>query len=267
MRKLIVKTVVVLVGIYLVLAGALYLFQDQLIYQRVPLETNSVFHFDQPFEEFNIPVTENIHLNALLFRADSSAKKLIIYFHGNRDNLQRWGNYAEDFTSIGYDILMIDYRGYGKSDGDPSEEALYHDSKLVWDWAQQNLPHEAYLLYGRSLGSAVAAELATRVNPSLLLLETPFDELRGTPYTGVREWLGLFGSKHRFPNLEFIPRIKCRIVVFHGTDDWVVPMSSAAALKPLLKKEDEFYTVQGASHNNLRDFKAYHDALRSALVP
>jgi uncharacterized protein len=192
----------------------------------------------------------------LLFKADS-AKGFILYFHGNAGNLQRWGNYAPDFTSLGYDILMIDYRGYGKSTGTPTEENLYNDAQAVLAWVKSNVHYSRFIIYGRSLGSAVASQLSTQAQPDLLILETPFEELADVLY--------FFKSHYQFPNKSFLPEVKCRKVIIQGTDDGIVPLSSALKLKPLMDEQDLFVIIEGGSHNNLREFKKYHETLRDIL--
>lgn len=243
--------------VYLILLAGFYLFQDRFVFQSEPLPRNYTFTFDQPFEEHFIATGTGDTLNALLFRTTQPAKGLILYFHGNADNLQRWGNYAIDFTSLGYNILMIDYRGYGKSTGTPDETILYNDAHVVLTWAQTNIPHNKLILYGRSLGSAIASNLALTANPDLLILETPFDELNAALYT--------FSSRYKFPTKDFLPKVICKKVIIHGTSDWVVPLSSALRLKPLLRDHDLFVIIEGGSHNNLRDFDEYHETLKEVL--
>ena len=242
---------------YLLTYGVVYWFQDELVFQGVPLRPDYQFQFNQPFEEYFIPVTDRDSIHAILFRTDSTAKGLIVYFHGNADNLQRWGEYAIDFTSIGYDVLMTDYRGYGKSSGVPGEEEFYQDSETVLRWAQENIPHFKLVIYGRSLGTAVACHLATKSRPALVILETPFDELRSALYG--------FPSRYRFYNRDLLPNIATQVVILHGTRDLVVPLNSARKLKPLLKPGDLFVIVEGAGHGKLREFDLYHSTLASVL--
>lgn len=254
---LIAKILGVLVLVYLVVALGFNLFQDQFVFQSEPLPKSHTYTFDQPFEEHFLATGSRDTLNVLLFKADQPAKGLILYFHGNADNLQRWGQYAIDFTSLGYDILMMDYRGYGKSTGTASESILYDDSKTVLAWAKANISYSQLIIYGRSMGSAVASNLAATAEPDLLILETPFDELKSALYT--------FSSKYKFPTNHFLARVTCTTIIIHGTADWVVSLSSALRLKPLLKAGDKFVIIEGGSHNNLRDFSDYHKTLKEAL--
>ncbi len=242
-----------------------YLFPEKFIFQPKKLALNHLFKFDQAFQEHFIKTPNGETLNALHFKSPTPSKGFILYFHGNAGNLQRWGNYAIDFTKLGYDILMVEYRGYGKSTGKPSEVDFYADAQVVLDWAKANFSFSRLIIYGRSLGSGVAAELATKNTPYLLILETPFDELKGVINTPIRPLLSIFPSKYNFPNKEYIPKIKCRKIIFHGTLDWVVPLASALRLKPLLSKEDRFFIIEGGGHRNLNEFKSFQEGLAEVL--
>lgn len=243
--------------LYLIVCTWFYFFQASIIFQAESLPNDYTFTFDQKFSEHNIPTADGELLNALLFKTSQPSKGLILYFHGNANNLQRWGNYAIDFTNLGYDILMTDYRGYGKSTGSPTEEVLYTDAKTILNWSRVNIKYERLVIYGRSLGSAVASSLATTANPDLLILETPFEKLSGALY--------FLPSRYNFPNHAFIPKVSCRKVLIHGTEDWVVPLASATKLKPFLKGDDLFVLIESGSHNNLREFKKYHETLQEVL--
>ncbi|MBP9925232.1 MAG: alpha/beta hydrolase [Cyclobacteriaceae bacterium] len=242
---------------YAIAYGAFFLLEDKFIFYSKSLPSDHVFEFNQPFQEYFIKTDSKDSLNALLFKTAEPSRGLILYFHGNADNLQRWGNYAIDFTQLGYDILMIDYRGYGKSSGKPTEAILYNDAQVVSDWAKENIDYTNLIIYGRSLGTAVATNLASTVNPDLLILETPFDKINSVLYG--------FTSTYTFSNAHHIKEVTCPIVIIQGTQDWVVPMYSAERLKPFLKKDDHFVAIEGGSHNNLRDFKLYHETLKSVL--
>ena len=259
------KIVSVLLAIYLIIAIGFYLLQDKFIFQSKKLKKEYAFQFDQSFEEYFIKTEGGESLNAVLFRATIPSKGLILYFHGNADNLQRWGLYAIDFTQLGYDILMVDYRGYGKSGGQPSENELYKDAQVVLNWSRKNIPFAKLIIYGRSLGSAVASHLASENTPDLLILETPFDQIKSVVYPPIRPILSLLPTRNEFPNNLFIQKVKCKKIIFQGTNDWIVPLSSAMKLKPLLSNEDKFFVIEGGGHKNLRDFKEYHKALAKVL--
>jgi len=243
--------------LYALVFAVFYLFQDKFVFQTKSLPVEYAFNFNQEFEEFFIPTGKSDTLNALFFRAKREPAGLILYFHGNANNLQRWGEYAVDFTSLGYDVLMIDYRGYGKSTGTPSEENLYEDAQTILQWSTDTFDYKKLILYGRSLGSAVASHLAITANADLLILETPFEELEDVLY--------FFSSQYKFSNKTFLPKISCSRVIIQGTHDGVVPLSSALKLKPLLDADDRFVIIAGGNHHNLREFDEYHITLREVL--
>jgi len=261
--KLLIKVALTVISILFASAIACYVFQDELIFQADALDQDYHFSFDQPYEEYFISTPDNQTINALWFKPSQKAKGLVIYFHGNADNLQRWGSYAVDITQLGYEVLMIDYRGYGKSSGTPNEHALYDDARLVWNWAKEKTEHQKVVIYGRSLGSALATHLATEVQPDLLILETPFDELKNASM--LRYLFYFVPLKTKFATKEYLGKVKGKIVIFQGTDDWVVSLASAEGLKPMLKETDEFVIIPEGGHRNLRDFVLYHTKLASVL--
>ena len=204
-------------------------------------------------------------LNGLLFKSKSSAKGLIFYLHGNADNLQRWGEFAADFTKLGYDVFMYDYRGYGKSTGSSSRKNIHADAITMLDWVKKKVPFSNLVIYGRSLGSAVASNLAVVAHPSLLILETPFANFEDVIYWPLRPGLLLFPDKIEFSNQDVLAKVNCPKIIFHGTDDWIVPLSSAQKLKPYLQDENQFYVIEGAGHRNLSEFDSYHTQLAEVL--
>lgn len=243
-----------------------FLFQDKIVFQASKLSAHHSFSFEFPFEEHFIQTQTGDTLNALLFRAQqTNPKGLVIYFHGNATNLQRWGMYAPDFTQHGWNILMVDYRGYGKSTGTPDEEAYYRDAEVIYRWAEQHVPHERFIIYGRSLGSSIAAELATRHTPERLVLETPFYELKDAPLWPLRLVFRVLPLRYRFPTYSYVQQVRSPIVIFHGTSDWIVSQHSAARLEKELRSGDQFFWIQNGSHNDLREFESYRDALRDVL--
>lgn len=257
-----IKLVVLLITRYIILVSSLYIFQDAIIFQAKTLSQAYTFKFDTPFKELEIKSSTNLFINAIMFSpAGSQSKGTILYFHGNADNMQRWGRYAVDFTKLGYQVVMIDYSGFGKSEGIPTEEQLYQNAEDVWSWAQHHLREKNFIIYGRSLGTGVATHLAAKHTASQLILETPFYQLK-------QDHLKLifpFGLKYEFPNYKNIPPIGYPITIIQGTNDWIVSVKSALKLKPLLKPTDNFFQIEGGGHKNLREFEEYHRILEEIL--
>lgn len=240
-------------------------FQRNIIFRPVRLRQQHVFRFAAPFEERFYEMTDGTQLNALLFPSQHSAKPrrgLVLYFHGNADNLDRWGRMHRDFTERGYDFFCMDYRGYGKSSGKVNEKDFYADAFQMY----QHLTHENYapneiIIYGRSLGSAVASHLAARVKAKMLVLETPFDNMKNLFKDQMRLLNIPLRMSYNFANDEHIQKVSYPILVLHGTRDLIVPYQTAERLCNYLKQSDEFVTIEGGRHKDLGKFDLFQEKL------
>lgn len=240
--------------------------QQKLLFRPTRLRPDYRFRFDQPFDEQWLDTPDGARLNALFFPAPQQpARGVVLYFHGNRGNLQRWGQFAGDFTALGWDFFAPDYRGYGKSTGEPGEAACYADALLVYRHLREKYPPERIALYGRSLGSGSASFLAARVPAKMVILETPFDNIRGLLASHWPRDPLPFEPAFVFPNDEHLAASKLPLLIFHGTRDRIVPFSSAERLKKCLKPGDAFVTLDGGSHHNLREFALYRQRLADWL--
>jgi len=240
--------------------------QRKALFQPTRLANDYVFAFDHPFEEIFLDTPDGARLNLLHFHTTHKpARGVVLYFHGNRDNLQRWGNMHRDFTARGYDFVALDYRGYGKSTGEPGEHTYYEDARLAYDWLLANHPAGNIVLYGRSLGTAMACFLAAHVRARKLVLETPFDSIRGLVAAHLRRSDIPFRPAFFFPNDRHLRQVEMPALLFHGTADRVVPYESAARLMTCLKTDDQFVTIPGGAHNNLPDFELYQQKLTTWL--
>ena len=241
--------------------------QEKILFRPKKLPTDYHFDFAEPWEEHFLDTPDGQRLNALFFPTSVlPSRGVVLYFHGNRDNLQRWGAMHRDFTQLGYDFFAPDYRGYGKSSGDHSEEHYFEDAELVYHLLRRSYRPEEIVIYGRSLGSAMASHLAARVPARMLILETPFDNIRGLLASYMRRHEPPFEPAFLFPNDENLKKTPLPLLIFHGTRDHVVPYASANNLKKVLKPGDEFVTIEGGSHHNLSQYPVYREHLRAWLA-
>ncbi|MEM1318787.1 MAG: alpha/beta fold hydrolase [Bacteroidota bacterium] len=260
--KIVLRLLLILIGLYVLSVVLVYALQKYYIFRPQVLKTNHQYQFDYPFEEFYLTTEDSVRLNALYFAGQGVKKGAVLYCHGNSDNLQRWGRYHPDFTGRGYDVLIFDYRGYGKSGGPVGDEAaFYQDARSAYQWLRQRYQPEEIILYGRSLGTAPASRLATELPARLLLLETPFDNIRGAIGSRLPEFMMPFSFSYRFPNDEHLQAINCPVYILQGTADRIVPYQSALRLKPHLKPKDDFFTIEGGKHRNLSSFESYQQQL------
>jgi pimeloyl-ACP methyl ester carboxylesterase len=250
---------------YSVLLSLGYMLQRSFILHPKKLDKTYVYTFDFKFEELNIPIEEGF-VNAIHAFTNNELKKgVILYFHGNADNLKRWGKVSSAFTSRGYDVVMMDYRGFGKSDGKATEKNMYSDAEKVYEYALKTYNEKDIILYGRSIGSGVAAHLASIKKTKALFLETPFYSIEDVVKQKYPFILLVLSLEFQFPNYSKLDSIETPIHIFHGTKDKVVPYKSAQKLKSLLKDSDTFLTLEGAGHKNIPTFEAYQQVLNDLL--
>ncbi len=267
MKRRLKKIVIALAVFYPFIVGGMFLIQEKLIFLPTQLEESHQYTFDAPFEEFWLEHPDGARLNALHFRIQNP-RGVILYFHGNSGDLQRWGTIASQFTKYDYDVMVIDYRTYGKSTGMLGEIPLYEDAQLFYDHALANYSESEITVYGRSLGTTFATHVASRNNPGKLLLETPFYSLKSL--VKDRYWFVPVNTllKYKFPTNELIKAVDCPIVIYHGTEDGVVPYKHGVQLYETLPKSNaKLITIQGGSHNDLIDFDAYRAAILEEMQP
>lgn len=257
-------TIGVIVGLYLLMVLVLYFFQENFIFLGEPLSQDHQYTFDTLFEERNFEMTDGAIINALHFKADSS-KGVIYYHHGNAGNLDRWGSIAEYFVQFGYDVLIYDYRGYGKSTGTRSEKTLHQDAQHIYDELLKDWSADQIILYGRSLGSGMACQVAANNKAKMLILETPFYSLQSMaswrfPFLPTRLLV-----KYNMLNWKRLQESDMPIHIFHGTEDGVVPYWSGKKLYESVQDKATFTTLEGAQHNNLIEFEGFRDGVRGLL--
>ena len=250
---------------YLAIVLLVYLMHERVVFQPDGLLSDYAFQFDRPFEEFFLADTSaQLRVNALYFPALAESKGIVLYFHGNADNLQRWGKHAGDFTRLGYSVLAVDYPGYGKSPGKPSETNCYHSAALAFDWARKRYAADSIVIYGRSLGTGVASWLAARQPAQQLILETPYTSIPDLFRYRAFQLLLPIPLKTNFPVKDYVKAVDYPVTVFHGTNDWTTPYRLALQLREVVGN-DRFITIQGAGHKNLSDYALYHDKLKLLL--
>lgn len=261
--------IAILIILALLVLGNLFtgVFQEFFIFRPERLREDYAYSFQSPFEELFLSSPHKGRLNALWFRQNRYPKTrgLILYFHGNKGSLRRWGRLHYFFVRLGYDYLVYDYRGFGKSRGPRSESLMYQDAQAVFDFAVQHYPPEQIVIYGRSLGSAFASWLAGRVEARMLILETPFASMRRLFAAYFPFMPPLFRFRYLFPNNRWLKKVAMPVYIFQGDEDLIVPFKVAAHLKRYLKPGDQFFAIEGGSHNNLLYFDKYAAEIEKLL--
>lgn len=260
MIKRVIAALILIVGGILIL---LYMFQDKIIFQSEPLAKDYIYSFAQEFEEVDLKTDDGETINALHFKV-KKPKGIIVFFHGNKGNLNRWGHLVAYLEAYQYDVFVMDYRNYGKSTGTYNEKAMYKDALLTYNYTKQLFPENQIVVYGRSLGCTFATRVAKVNNPKHLILEAPFYNMK----KGVRFYSKLaptFIIKYKFETNKDLPKVTCPVTFFHGNADVVTSFEDSKELFALGTSKKDFVAIPNATHHNVKDFVLYKERLSEIL--
>ncbi len=208
--------------------------------------------FDLLYEEVTLTTTDNVKLHGW-FVPGEEGKPVVLFFHGNAGNISHRLDNIRLLHKLGVAVLIFDYRGFGKSQGTPSEAGLTRDALAALDWLHnQDWENDQIVYFGRSLGAGVAVNLADRQKPAKLILETPFTSVRAMGrqhYPLLSMTLGWM-IRDRFDSLEKISQSNMPLLVFQGDRDSIVPEAMARELFAAANEPKIFHLIQGADHNN-----------------
>jgi len=246
----------VLLSIILVTLFMFYFLQEKLIFYSSTLPQEHQYQFQTEFEELFITAEDGAILNGLHFKV-KNPKGVILYNHGNAGELDIWGQWAHLLADrYSYDVVLWDYRGYGKSTGKRRKQYMLDDGLLFYNYCKDLFKEDLITVYGRSLGGFFATHIAKQTKPRMLVLEsTPSSllEVAKETYPFIpAKWL----LKFKFQNTENIAKIEIPTYLIHGTADDLIPYEQGQRLFELSKAEKkQFYPIEGGNHNDLSSFE------------
>jgi uncharacterized protein len=254
--------------VYALLGIGIFYLQDYFLFHPEKVGKKEKYQFGIPYKELNIPYDANSNLNIIQFSSTlklDSSKGVVLYFHGNRKNIGWYAQYVPEFTQQGWEVWMIDYPGFGKSTGTIKEELLYSYASLVYKIAKKQYDKEKIIIYGKSMGTGIAAQLASLKDCKHLILETPYYSLKNLishflPFYPIGQMI-----RYQLPTHDYLPKVYAPVTIFQGDNDRIVPYSNAVKLKPLLKPTDQFISITNGKHNNLSSFPIYKTKLTEIL--
>jgi len=256
------KFVLTIIAVVILVIGLLiYFFQHKFFFQPEKLPPDFKFAYEHlKAEEKTVEPEPGAKINYLHFQVDEP-KGVVIYLKGNTKSIKGWGKFAIDFTRLNYEVVMMDYRGFGKSTGKRTVEAMKRDSQFIYDIVKKEYSEENIVVYGRSLGSGFAARLASKNNPRLLILTSPLYSLLRTihrylPFMPAKPFL-----RYNIPTFQYLKNVRCPIKIIHGSDDRLVPIKTAVDLSEINPKLTRLYVILGAGHINIHHFEEYHKVM------
>jgi len=210
-----------------------YFIQESMIFFPSKLPTDYPYEFNSDYEELSIVTEDLAILNGLLFTVDSS-RGVVFYLHGNAGALDSWGTVAPIYTRLNYDIFVLDYRGYGKSEGSiSSEQQFYGVIQSAYNEIKVRYDEKNIVVLGYSLGAAAAAKLAAENNPAMLILQAPYYSLTDLKKR-IYPFLPDFLVRYKFETYSFLDNTKVPVIIFHGDRDEVIYYGSSVKLQKQL---------------------------------
>ena len=264
MKEIFLTIFKTLIIIYFLVCCLLFFFQEKFIFFPQKLDKEFKFKFNQEFEEINVKTEDQKMLNGLLFKSENS-KGLIFYLHGNAGSLSSWGGVAKTYTDLNYDVFILDYRGYGKSEGSIiSQGQIFQDIQIAYNRMLKKYDEEKIIVLGYSIGTGLATKIASTNNPKLLILQAPYYSLTDM-MKHTYPFFPTFILKYKFKTNEFIKDCKMPIVIFHGNQDEVIYYNSSIKLKEIIKSTDILIILNGQRHNGMTFNPEYKTEIKKIL--
>jgi pimeloyl-ACP methyl ester carboxylesterase len=251
---------------YALILFLIYIIQEKLIFKPEKLKQDFLYKYDAPFKELFFEVEIGVRINGLHFHV-KDPHGLILYLHGNTRSIKGWAKYAKDFSRYQYDVVLVDYRGFGKSTGKRGEKAMIKDMQFIYDSLALQYHENQIIIYGRSLGSGFATKLASDNSPRYLILDAPFYSFR----KAVQRFFPILPMKYvlryHWQTNKWIMKVHCHTYIIHGTKDWIIPIKQSEQLRKLNPNKITLIRIEGGGHNNLNSFPEYHNFIRDILAP
>lgn len=259
--------VVIVLGVYGVLCAVLYFIQSGLVYypQREIDATPDQLHL--PFDDLMLATSDGLKISAWFIPA-KDARGTVLFCHGNGGNISHRLDTIWTLNKLGMNVLIFDYRGYGKSEGKPTEKGTYLDAEAAWKHLveKRGIPGERIIVQGRSLGGAVAAHLARDHTPAGLILESTFSSMPDMAAKLYPMFPVRLLSKFEYATAEYVAAVKCPVMVVHSPEDDIIPFKQGRRVFDAAGAPKRFVQIRG-SHNTgfIESDDIYRPALREFL--
>ncbi|UCH52109.1 MAG: alpha/beta hydrolase [Chloroflexota bacterium] len=244
-----IRILIIVAGAYVMFIVLLYIFQPHYVYYPERTLSRDPSRVGLQFDTVYFETTDGVKLSGW-FIPNESARGVILFCHGNAGNISHRLESIEIFHRLGLEVFIFDYRGYGQSEGKPNEHGTYKDAEAAWQYLIEECqvsPNEV-IVFGRSLGGAVASWLAQSHTPKALVLESTFVSLPDIatklyPYLPVRLLL-----RFEYNTAEYLRRVDCPVLIVHSRDDEIMPLSQGQRLFEMAKEPKRFLEISG-THN------------------
>ncbi len=250
-------------SVYLALCLVFYFGQHYFFFRPEVLPSSFEYDYSFPSRELIFEMDDGGIINAVHFEVPNSLG-VVYYLKGNSRSIKGWGKFAKDFLGKGYDFFMMDYRGFGKSTGKRNEATLYEDANHLYKRLVKRYGEDKIIVFGRSFGTGIAANVASKHKPAKLILDSPY-------YSFTRQirrfgwWLPLnLLIKYRIPTFKYLMQCESPAYIIHGDKDFIISYQQGVDLAKI--SGATLVTIEGGRHNNLPSIPQYQQELYRILT-
>jgi len=254
--------------LFVVLSNAImYALQPGMVFFPTKIISQTPNQWGLKYEDVYLESTDQNKIHGWYLPVKDS-KQALLFFHGNGGNISHRGDSLKIFNRLGLNVLIIDYQGYGKSEGSPGEQEMYDDALAAWQYlrVEKNFKSNDIIIFGRSLGGTVAANLAADVNPRVLILESTFSSVKDMAKRMLPVISRIVYSRYQFNTAQKITKNRAPLLVLHSRDDDIIPFELGEKVYRAARKPKIFIEMVG-DHNNgfMLSQPAYGQALDKFL--
>ena len=262
-----IRALIIVAGVYVMFIVLLYIFQPHYVYYPERTLSGDPGRISLEFETVYFETPDGVKLSGW-FIPNESARGVILFCHGNAGNISHRLESIQIFHRLGLEVFIFDYRGYGQSEGKPTEHGTYEDAQAAWRYLieERLLNPNEVIVFGRSLGGGVASWLAQSHTPGALILESTFVSLPDIaatlyPYLPVKLLL-----RFEYNTAEYVSRVDCPLLIIHSRDDEIMPFSHGQRLFQIAKEPKRFLEITG-THNGgfITSGKDYEEGLNAFI--
>lgn len=265
--RILFSVVRIALAAYAGLALYMYLFQSRYVFYPSRMLHGHPSDIGLAYEDLELPV-DDVFVHAWAVPAIAESAKWVLVCHGNAGNISHRLDTIRVFHDMGFGVLIFDYRGYGRSPGRPSERKSYEDAMSAWNWLtrERGVAPENVVIFGRSMGGAVAAWLAAETRPGALVVESAFTSIpdmgsRLYPYLPTR-WL----TRIHYPTVDLVGRVNCPVLVLHSSQDSLVPVEFGRCIHEAASPPKAFVELRGDHNGTMIDpTYSYEETLAEGL--
>ncbi|MBU0908081.1 MAG: alpha/beta hydrolase [Proteobacteria bacterium] len=236
-------------AVYVCFGATLFVNQSRFIYFPDPTIFSTPEKLGLKYRSVTFATADNVNLDAWFIPA-AEAKGVILFCHGNAGNISHRLETIDIFHRLGYSTFIFDYRGYGKSEGTPSEAGTYLDVEAAWDYlvSREKITPSQIIVFGRSLGGAIAARLCSRKEPRACILESTFTSAKDMAAAMYPFFPGRLLCRFQYNTETAVSKIRCPLLIIHSPDDDIVPFSHGRRLFAAAHAPKTFLQISG-NHN------------------